>query len=321
MKTLKFFFSLAALCLFLPSMTHAAAIYFDTDATQVSAGDTIVVNVRLNTQGVAINAVDGAISLRGDKTAAVIKEFSLADSVLSVWLAHPSLSANKESITFTGGMPGGFTAADAILFKIIVSPQQAGQLVLNVGKSSAYINDGKGTLASTSGQSLTIAVNVPNQNGQPRNDWQSLLTEDHTPPEPFTVAINQDPNLYNGQKFITFYATDKQSGVDYYEVLEGNLPPVRSGSPYVLQNQTTPEKISVVAHDKAGNLQLAVYTPPELAANPSAISSFFHTLVFANVLTQGAGMSWQLQLATVAGLLIVFGLIWLALKIRQKNKK
>ena len=76
---------------------------------------------------------------------------------------------------------------------------------------------------------------------------------DNILPEPFKVEISQDPAIFEGKYFITFSTTDKQTGIDYYEVKEGRKDWKRAISPYVLENQKLTSDIWVKAIDKAGN--------------------------------------------------------------------
>jgi hypothetical protein len=304
-------YSLLILCLFLlaPISAQAASLFFDTDSAQINAGDSIVINVRLNTEALPINAVDGQISLTLNKKKLTIKEFSLANSALAIWPLRPSLSQDGKSVSFVGGVAGGLISTDAILFKIIVSPAEAGNLFINPVNFLAYMNDGQGTAVDTSKQALNIEVQEAPVGSVPKDNWQDLLVADHTPPEPFTINLYQDPETNNGQKFIDFYAIDNQSGVDYYEVLESGLDPVRSGSPYTLQNQAEPVKVTVIAHDKAGNLRSVTYASE--APKASAITTI------TNALHQSSSLTIKIIIIIV--LLLTLSTTWLIIRFRHSK--
>lgn len=96
----------------------------------------------------------------------------------------------------------------------------------------------------------------------------STTTIDTTPPEPFEIALGGVQALFNGAQFLAFATSDAGSGLDYYEVIEGGRPPVRSDGSYVLHNQRTSELVAVLAYDKAGNVRTAVYqTEPTALRN------------------------------------------------------
>jgi hypothetical protein len=182
-----------------------------------------------------------------------------------------------------------------------------------------YLNDGKGTPVSVSKQALTISVAKPVKGSLPKDNWQDLLVADNTPPEPFVINLYQDPETNDGQKFIDFYATDNQTGVAYYEVLEGDLAPVRSGSPYILQNQLAPLplKISVIAHDKAGNLRTVAYTADE--DKPSALTDITNNITSA--IDEGSPLVGRIII--VGSLLLIIAIAWLIIWfiISSKHKK
>jgi hypothetical protein len=96
----------------------------------------------------------------------------------------------------------------------------------------------------------------------------SAATIDTTPPEPFDIALGGVQELFYGRQFLAFATSDADSGLDYYEVIEGERPPVRSNGSYVLHNQRTSELVAVMAYDKAGNMRKAVYkTEPTALRN------------------------------------------------------
>jgi len=101
----------------------------------------------------------------------------------------------------------------------------------------------------------------------PNEDWSGKITYramvDKTPPEPFELAIAQDPTVFDGKYFLSFYTTDKMSGIDYFEIKEGKEDFKKITSPYVLGNQTLEGKIIVKAVDKAGNERVAEFVPPK----------------------------------------------------------
>jgi len=84
---------------------------------------------------------------------------------------------------------------------------------------------------------------------------------DSTVPEKFKSEIGQDPSVFGGKYFLSFSTTDKLSGIDHYEVKEGNKDFKEVKSPYVLEDQNLRGKIIVKAIDKAGNEQISEIKP------------------------------------------------------------
>ncbi len=248
----------------LPSTASAASIYFETSRNTISVGDTVILTAKIDAEDTTINSVEGDVVLDQSSSTVVVNDFSLAKSVFSLWPRTPSLSADGNTISFVGGVPGGFDLNNAVLFSVIVEAQKEGALTVSPKNIAIYANDGKGTRVAVNPKSLTITVSPKNEAIAPTNEWESLVGADKTNPEPFTIVIGKDASLFEGRRFAFFTAVDNQSGISYYEVSEDGGPAIRSGSMYVLQNQdeqVTP-LLTVTAYDKAGNKTVSVYTEP-----------------------------------------------------------
>ena len=247
------------LFLLMPVTTFAASIYIESAAGPVSVGDTIILKVYADTDAASANAVDGTITLAPPSTFTV-QAITLAGSVLTLWPHEPAVSQNGRSISFTGGVPGGFNGTHQLLFSVALTPDAPGTISFTPTGASLYLNDGKGTAVRLSPKAFSFTV-MPAQAGvAPHNEWQGVVSGDTTPPEPFSIAEAQDPSVYDNQKYIYFQTTDAQSGVDHYEVKEGDAAPAVSGTTYVLNNQVDPVKVTVYAYDKAGNVRVSTYT-------------------------------------------------------------
>jgi hypothetical protein len=86
--------------------------------------------------------------------------------------------------------------------------------------------------------------------------------EDLEAPEPFTFQIIKDESIFENQYVLIFNTQDKDSGIDHYEVQEGNLDFKIAKSPYLLENQYLNGKIIVKAIDRAGNERISRVGPP-----------------------------------------------------------
>ena len=155
------------------------------------------------------------------------------------------------------------------LFNIILKATRPGQIVINPKTITAYENDGNGTSKTASVKPLTVTVKASDDS--PSDAWKDLISLDNTPPLDFVITLGQDKSAFGGQKFISFETTDSESGIDHYEIKEGDLNAVRSSSPYVLQNQKKTLPITVAAFDKAGNSRIVTWSPPHSLANRIAV--------------------------------------------------
>jgi len=124
------------------------------------------------------------------------------------------------------------------------------------------LNDGFGTPAKLTLKEAVFTI-LTEKAEVPKEEWQEELAKDDIPPEPFEIKISQDPNIFGGKYFIVFSTTDKQTGIDHYEVKEGKIDWKRAESPYLLEDQSLKSIIKVKAVDKAGNERIAEYIPPK----------------------------------------------------------
>jgi hypothetical protein len=226
-----------------------------SSTSSISAGDTSIIDIFLDTEGTVINSIDGSIVLSDEHQGNFeIRDISLVNSMFTMWPRKPSLEANKK-ISFIGVVPGGVEGDRVLLFRLIVKINQSGNFNITPNNIRAYLNDGLGTSVSITPKSSTI--NVSGGDRELKDSWREIISNDNTAPAPFVIEILSDSNLFDGKKFINFETTDLESGISHYEVKEGSYPAVRTGTNYVLINQDKEVDIIVTAYDKAGNCQVA----------------------------------------------------------------
>lgn len=146
MKHSSFIYSLClGLALMFPHTVLAAQLFLTASNDTFSVGDTIIVHAYLDTEGANLNVVEGAIKIPN------LSQFGRIDirdsqSVLKLWPQKPTFSINSGEISFVGGVPDGFISSRALLFDLIISIEQTGELSLSPQVVRAYVNDGKGTV-------------------------------------------------------------------------------------------------------------------------------------------------------------------------------
>ncbi len=242
----------------LPGAALAATVRIEPTRTTMAVGDTTVLTVKLDTEGAAINTVEGAVVLEAAENVLAVQEYSLAGSALSLWPRTPSLARDAKTVSFVGGVPGGLTGEGVVLFNIIVRGAREGSVTVAPRDVIAFLHDGAGTKLVAKGRSVTIAVG-PETIAPAVDDWEQIVSSDTTPPQDFVIVVGRDQALFDGQLFAYFSTTDNQSGMSYYEISEEGAPAVRTGSTYVLRNQREDARLLVTAVDKAGNKKSAAY--------------------------------------------------------------
>ncbi len=278
------------LSLLLPQYTvQAATLYLNPGQSEIRPGDTIVVAVRVDPdEDECINVVNGVIEY---DPAIQPVDISRGRSILPFWVEEPTIDTANNRITFAGGVPNGYcgriegdprltnTVLEIIFqapgFRIGIGSDNPTSTIRFSDETTVLLNDGRGTAAplQTFGSEIFVHKKPGNQ---VRNEWGTLIDADQQIPEDFSIALQQDRSIFNGKYFIIFNTTDKQSGIDRYEVIEEPLsdsdlfnwgaadaPWVKARSPYLLSDQSLNSTIRVKAIDKSGNEYIATLVPDE----------------------------------------------------------
>lgn len=275
-----------------PVSTEAASLYIDPGTSTINRGDSVTMAVRLDTDeaaGECINAVDGVIQYSENIEPV---DVSIGGSIFSIWVERPTINRETRTITFAGGLPNGYCGrvvgdprlTNALIEIVFRSPGftiGGGSAAGDVAKieftdeSTAYLNDGQGTKASlmTYGSAITLAQKA---GATQVNDWKDEIAADTTAPEKFSISLQKDERAFSQKYYIVFNTTDKQTGLDQYQVMEEPLaqfgafqwgradaPWLTAQSPYVLKDQSLNSIIRVKAVDKAGNEYIANYIPDD----------------------------------------------------------
>ena len=255
-----------------PAITSGAVLYLEPDKGEYQSGDTFVVEIKIDTENQCINAVGVDLSFSQNILRAI--DFSQGESIITLWTETPQINQETGEISFSGGIPGGYCGRipgdpgeSNLLGKIIF--RVPGMMVVQPGiplaqisfleNSQVLLNDGLGTKAeiTVKGASFTII----DKSEAVKDEWQEELKKDNIAPELFKIEVYQDLAIFENKYFITFFTSDKQTGIDYYEVKEGSQDWKKTESPYLLEDQGLKAIIKVKAVDKAGNERIIEYSP------------------------------------------------------------
>jgi hypothetical protein len=269
---------------------RAASLYIDPSFSSLSRGDSITLSVRLDTdekQEECINAVDGVVTYSDNL---VPVDTAIGDSIFSMWVEQPKIDKEKHTITFAGGIPNGYcgriqgdprltNTIVKLIFRspgFIVGGNPNGTSTAKVDfapETTAYLNDGLGTKAPLA--LYGTKLDMSDKAGPVlKDDWHQEVLNDSTSPEQFSIDLHKDDFAFSNKYFIVFNTTDKQTGIDHYEVMEepisrlnafewgrANAPWVTTRSPFTLKDQSLNSIIRVKAIDKAGNEYIATLVP------------------------------------------------------------
>ena len=313
---MRYAFLFALLLVTFPVVSQAATLYMDPPTADLSRGDSVTVNVRLDTDeaaGECVNAVNGIITYSDN---VILADASIGQSIFPLWVEPPKIDKEHHRITFMGGIPNGYCGrvqgdprlTNTILQLVFRAPGvQVGSKntsheaeVVFAPETSMTLNNGLGTAAqvATLGAKFTLSDTVGNEI---RDDWKTVIDTDKTPPEDFSISLEKDEHAFDKKYYIVFNTTDKQSGISHYEVIEetqketslfnfgaATAPWREVRSPYILADQGLHSTIRVRAVDKAGNEYIATLAPQ----NPQNSKTTLYIEIAAGVasLTFGVGL-------------------------------
>lgn len=273
----------------------ASKLYLEPKEGEYRQGDIFITEIRLNTEGKQINTIEATIIFPTDILE--VKDFSQGSSILSLWIKKPVFSNKSGAISFSGGIPHGYQG-DGLLGKIVFEVK--GKIVKNeaeilfVSKPRILLNDGFGTEDDVTAKGSTISISTEIA-GTQKNEWLQRVSDDKAPPEPFEIKIGKNQSIFDGKYFIVFNAVDNQTGVDFYEVKEGEKGWEKTNSPHVLENQTLGREIQVRAIDKSGNVRTMIISPDEISGVNG--NTFWKKVLIWIILILIAG--WLVRLAFI----------------------
>jgi len=257
--------------LVLPLGAKGAVLYFEPSDAQLKIGQEFEVKVKIDPEKECLNTIKAEIEY--DKDVLIAKDFLTGSSIISLWLKKPEIKAIEGKISFSGGIPGGFCGKipgdpgeSDILGKIIFKVPEFLVSDKNIAKvkflesSRVLLNDGLGTEADLKLGEAQYKI-LKEKEKSPEKVLEKKLNEDKTPPEPFEILVLKDPQIFEGKYFIIFNTQDKQTGIDHYEVKEGDKDWKIAESPYLLEDQKLQSIIKVKAVDKAGNERIVEFSP------------------------------------------------------------
>jgi hypothetical protein len=143
-KVLRLFCVLFSVCFAMaPIGARAVTLYLLPQSQTVYQGDSFLVELRLDTEGEEINAIEANLKFPSDLLE--IADFSKGGTIFNFWAQEPAQKDN--TISFVGGRPAGFKG-EGLILKINFLAKKLGKVTINFeDESKVLLNDGKGTQA------------------------------------------------------------------------------------------------------------------------------------------------------------------------------
>jgi len=228
----------------------AAELFFEPREINMTVNHIEKVEIFLNTgNGESVNAFE--INVEYPVESLKLSEWSDGNSIINLWIKEPK--NNNGIFSFRGIVPGGYFGKNGLLIALYFEGIKEGTAEIKIkNDSQVLLNDGLGTPAENSFSSAIVNIKMSEE------DPTKFEFTENIPPEPFTPVISRSDEIYGGNYFLVFSTQDKNSGISYYEISEGEEPFRIAQSPYLLRNQRLDKDIRVRAIDKAGNVRMEI---------------------------------------------------------------
>lgn len=134
-----------------------ASLYLSSAGDSLGVGETVYMDVKINTGGFSINAAQVNISYPGDKLK--ITNVFKDGSIFSLWPDEPYFSNSEGKLYFSGGVPHpGFSGNNGQILRIQFEAKEEGEAILAFGKSQILADDGNGTNIFSRGFDETYVI-------------------------------------------------------------------------------------------------------------------------------------------------------------------
>ncbi len=255
MKNITSIICILALTITLVGVTaQAATVHFEQPDDIVQVGDVVVISILLNTEGQTINAIEAQVTYAAKELQ--LKEVVDGESIVNFWVQSPK-EVGEGKIEFSGITPGGITGRDLNLLTLEFEAKKEGVGSMFLKHVQVLLHDGLGTPVATT--IVPLSFNIVGQSTVPSLSTDYIDTE---APEPFLPIVTTDADVFDGRFFLVFDTEDKGSGIDFYEVKEGEFGTFEKAvSPYEIKDQTLTKELFVKAVDKEGNEYVATIYP------------------------------------------------------------
>ncbi|MFA6339088.1 MAG: cohesin domain-containing protein [Candidatus Paceibacterota bacterium] len=139
------------------SVANAATLSLTPVSSDVGIGEKITINVRIDSEGVGINAAQATI--RFPKDILEVVSLDKTSSAFSFWLDEPTFSNTDGVITFTGGTPYGVSGSAVKVLNIEFKAKGNGNGTVSLLETAVTASDGSGTnvLSKTNDAVITVS--------------------------------------------------------------------------------------------------------------------------------------------------------------------
>jgi Cohesin domain len=189
----------AALFFGVATVADAATMSLSPGTGVYASGATFTVRVSVNSSGKSINAAEGTISFNPSELSVV--SVSRSGSIFNLWVAEPSFSNGAGTVSFSGGLPAGYTGSSGNIMSITFRAKGSGASKVSFANGSVLANDGMGTNVLTSMSGGTFTINAAAPTPEAEEVVVEYVAPANTPAAPkVTSSTHGDQNVWHTAK-------------------------------------------------------------------------------------------------------------------------
>ena len=178
------------------SYTEAATMSLSPSTGVYASGSTFTVKVLVNSQGEAINAAEGTLKFNPSELTVV--SAGRAGSIFNLWVTEPTFSNSAGTVTFSGGLPSGYTGSAGNIMTVTFRTKGSGAAKINITGGSVLANDGKGTNVLTSMGGGTYTMQAATATPEPEEVIVEYVAPANTPGAPnVSSPTHGDPKKWH----------------------------------------------------------------------------------------------------------------------------
>lgn len=173
---------------------QAATLAVSPGTGVYTSGQVFTVNVVVNTGGKSVNASEGVLTFNPNELSVV--SVNRNNSIFNLWVTEPTFSNSAGTISFSGGLPSGFSGRTGTIMTVTFRAVGAGAVRANFRDGSVLANDGRGTniLTAMNGGTFTIQT----ASAAPEPEIIEYIAPANTPSQPIiSSGTHGDPSKWH----------------------------------------------------------------------------------------------------------------------------
>jgi hypothetical protein len=196
-KLLVFLF--ISLGFFVAEAAEAATLSVSPGTGVYTSGTTFTARIVVNSAGASINAAEGTLSFNPNELSVV--SVNRSSSIFNLWVTEPTFSNGAGTISFSGGVPSGYTGSAGTVMSVTFRAKGSGASKVNFTSGSVLANDGRGTNVLNGMSGGTFTIQAPSTTPVAEEVVVEYVAPANTPGTPSVSSPNfSDPTKWYNSK-------------------------------------------------------------------------------------------------------------------------